>query len=170
MRFRRGTVCGSRDRAPAFSCAPVPLGRLCVACCRGQSCWRRVQAEKVVLTMRRHRAAACLQSYRRMFVARRSFLSMKGDWLFLSKRRVCLKPVVGAYETPGDRSQRTWLCRWLCIPCRLMGLGSLLHWSPAASYQFAKHASLDRPILSLSGGNGLQVLILPKRFLGVPSR
>ncbi|CAM9846772.1 unnamed protein product, partial [Ectocarpus sp. 13 AM-2016] len=45
---------------------------------RAQSCWRRVKAAKVVLSMRRHRAASCLQAYRRMLVARRRFAAMQG--------------------------------------------------------------------------------------------
>ncbi|CAM9893048.1 unnamed protein product [Ascophyllum nodosum] len=42
-----------------------------------QACWRRVQAGKVVLGMRRNRAATCVQSYWRMVVIRRRFRSMQ---------------------------------------------------------------------------------------------
>ncbi|CAM9345683.1 unnamed protein product [Pylaiella littoralis] len=44
---------------------------------RAQTCWRRVKAAKVVLGMRRHNAASCLQAYQRMVVARRRFVTMK---------------------------------------------------------------------------------------------
>eukprot|EP00903_Cladosiphon_okamuranus_P010022 g9504.t1 len=44
---------------------------------KAQTCWRRVKAMKVVLGMRRHRAASCLQANRRMVVARRRFTAMQ---------------------------------------------------------------------------------------------
>ncbi|CAN0372162.1 unnamed protein product, partial [Laminaria digitata] len=44
---------------------------------KAQACWRRVKAAKEVLGLRRHRAAACLQSWRRMVVARRNFVAMR---------------------------------------------------------------------------------------------
>ncbi|CAM9892810.1 unnamed protein product, partial [Hapterophycus canaliculatus] len=40
-------------------------------------CWRRVQAAKVVLGMRRHRAASRVQAYQRMAVARRRFHALR---------------------------------------------------------------------------------------------
>ncbi|CAM9964593.1 unnamed protein product [Scytosiphon promiscuus] len=44
---------------------------------KAQTCWRRVKAAKVVLGMRRHRAASCLQAYQRMAVERRRFGALR---------------------------------------------------------------------------------------------
>lgn len=67
-----------------------------------------MKAAKVVLGMRRHRAASCLQANRRMVVARRRFAGMQSE---KTCRASC--PILSFRYRPGGLV--VWRFLWLCL-------------------------------------------------------
>ena len=144
------------------------LGRLfcmCV-CVYLQSCWRRVKAAKVVLEMRRHRAASRLQANRRMVVARRRFTAMQSE----NAPALFFPCVMSPRNGFGSCSRGFWLCRVFVI---LIGVGTGRGDCSSrceAPWSSAERWRLSRTLISSAEHALSQLTSLPKTLYSLAAK